>query len=1327
MGKIAYTKSQETAIRYKGGNLLLSAAAGSGKTATLTARILQLLLEGDENGEVNLTDMLAVTYTRAAASELRGRISAAILEKEREWRAPRDADERPGVSRNRLFRCVMDVQRADISTIHSFLYKTLRPYFPALGFSPDTGIIDESANKVVKADVMQDVIDDYFDRETAAGDGEAPEDKATFFELADALGAARDSVALDATLIGMADELAAVGRDEKCLYDYADVLDADAERGFFRSVYGEYVKRHIGTMLRHYRTILDDVGDELLAAGGKPAERYGPALTDMIGTLFRAQDAVENGDYSAVRTIVSEYRPTELGRLLKKEQTETSEYFKIVRTRFKKDMETLAKQYFTTDEATLTFSMRRTARILRKLGDALGTYYRAFAKRKRAQNVLDYADLELCALKLFLDENGEPTSAAKEVGGRYRYIFIDEYQDTNRVQDAIFRAISGKSTRFMVGDIKQSIYRFRGAEPDVFSGYRDRWSVLRSGEGTADEQSSADDLSSAKDGRCVFMSENFRCDEPVVRFVNMVSEYMFPFGGIPYTEDDALIYGKAGSDSAKTGASAPVELCLIEASKRKTDDDGDEEESDRDGSFHPEAEYVADRIVELLNGYLVDGERPCRASDIAILTRSLKGTAEIYGEALMRRGIPVRMKARTTPLSAKSAKLALCLLNLTDNPLRDIYTAGAMRSPVFGFTIDDIALLKRYGGDAPLYMALTLAASQTAPEESEPGDKVATPRETETFGYGDALAATPSESATLSGSATPPGSETPPGSATLDKSATSEETVALSPALVEKCVFLARWVKRHKEISRGMKADRYLELLYNELELSSLPEIFNDATERNALNRLYELARRYESGRFGGLSGFIEYMNENAEEETTEAGEENAVSIVSIHASKGLEYPVCFLVECGKKRNQADEQKRLLFDPVLGFGMTLPDAGGLVKCDTAVRRGIAEKIREDAVNEEMRVLYVAMTRARSRLIITAKTSNAEALLADAAREREYFTEWSVRECKTYRDILVRAAARCGERDFYRIKVVDRRDIQPYIPEEPDAVAEPSLVDEPSRATETDDGVAELEAALRENFAFRYPFAFLSRIPSKLAVSDLRPSILDEEETAARPFASEESFAMGESSAAGEISATEETSEKAPLPSFMTGVTEIKGADRGTATHLFMQFMDLERLYRLGVDAELERLVRERFLSPQTAALADKARLERFAESDLFRRMREAKSIRREFRFNVRTPAERFTTDAALAAQLRENDVRVTVQGVVDCVFREEQGLVLVDYKTDAMTREEYRSPRLGEEKLLRRHRAQLTYYKEICARLFGEEIAETLIYSTVLGRTIPVE
>jgi len=1273
MGKITYTKSQETAIRHKGGNLLLSAAAGSGKTATLTARILRLLLHGDENGEVNLTDMLVVTYTRAAANELRGRISSAILEAEKEWRSPSDETEmRPVLSRNRFFRHITDVGRADISTIHSFLFKVLKPYFPTLGLSPDMSIMDESAANVLKAAAMQDTIDDFFDKD----DGTSTPEKAAFTELADAFGAARDAAALDAVFIDMANSLVSVGRDEGCLADYADVLDLDASRGFFKSVYGEYIKEHIRIMLRHYRTVFTQIGEDLFTEGSKVTAAYGPAYDHILAVIGESEEALERGQYAEVRSIIAGYSPVSLGRLNAKDKSEESEAFKAVRDQFKKDMTSLSEDYFGADEESLSLSMKRTARILRTLGDVLGAYYRSFAKRKRAQNALDYADLEIYALKLFIDKDGNPTDAAKEVGERYKYIFIDEYQDTNHVQDDIFRAISGNSVRFMVGDIKQSIYRFRGAEPEVFSGYRDRWQVLRD---TTDEAS--EESFSPEKGNCVFMSENFRCDEPVIRFVNMVSAYMFPHGGIPYTEDDALICGKGTGNAS----SSPVEICLIEKPRKKKTDE-EEGNVPWDDSFNPEAEYVADRIASMIGTTLIDGERPCRASDIAIITRSFKGTAEVYGEALMRRGIRVRMKTNVTPMAAKSVKLVMCILNLVDNPLREIYAAGAMRSPVFGFTTDDIVALKEYGGDLPLYMTAVRAAQLADP--------------TVDFGY-----SLPTESEN-------------------DEAASEEilifeddpsEPEPLSPDLSEKCLALAKWVKRHKEASRSMKADKYLEFLYGELGLSDLPEVFGDSGERTALNRLYESARRYEKGKFGGLSGFIEYMNENAESESEEIGEENAVTIVTVHSSKGLEYPVCFLAECAKDRNHTDERKNLLFDPILGFGMTLPDEGGLVRCDTAVRCGIAEKKRSDAINEEMRILYVALTRARNRLIITAKTPDAASLLENAERNRDYCTEWSVKECGSYRDLIINAAAKYGNGDFFETKVIPISEIHPFIPEDATETEETSP-DEMSEVSVTAEPLPDFE----ENFRYRYPLRFLEKIPAKLSVSTLHPTILDDEENPVTL-----SLDLSDSTKAPSPDSAENPA--VPLPQFMTESAEAAGADRGTATHLFMQFADFARLREDGVEKELRRLTEQRFISPASAELVNKSHIVRFTESELFRRMCSAEMIRREFRFNILMPAENFTDDSELREKLSENNVRITVQGVVDCVFRDKNGLVLVDYKTDAMTREEYQNPQLGEKKLIKRHKNQLTYYKDICSRLFGEPIAEAVIYSTTLGKGINLE
>ncbi len=1249
-----YTPAQERAVFFGDGNLLLSAAAGSGKTAALTGRISQLLIED----RADLSEMLIVTYTRAAAAEMRTRISKRLREL--------------AADGHRVGRHLAALPAADISTIHSFLYKSLRPYFPSLGLSPDYRITDQQTADAVKSAAMRDVVNDFFSQNEGFSqkDGHSQNESVqkptvSFAELADVIGQARDAEALDEELLRIAQSLVSAAEDESALDRYADLLDTAAD-GVMTSPYGTLLRDRLEILSKHYFKILSECADEF-PAYPKVEKAYAPALRNDLDWLERVQNAVRSCSYDDLRAVFTAYAPTKLGSLRAENVCESSARYKFHRDLLKQDIKHFTEALFPFTEAEIRASATRTAAVLRCAKTVLAAYFKELEKRKRAASMLEYSDLETLAIRLFLNPDGTPTNAAREVGSRYKYIFIDEYQDTNRVQDRIFRAIAETGVRFMVGDIKQSIYRFRGAEPEVFADYRRAWDVL-------DPSAPADSLPpfSPDAGNALFMSENFRCDNPVVQFVNMVSDYTLPHGGIPYDDGDALIHAKTET------AAAPVEVCLIECPRASSGEEDDEKSSaaDKNGRRqNPEALYVARQICGMIGKYAPDGSTVLRASDIAILLRSpsprsaLSAAAD-YENALAAYGIPVKMKSSRPVTSYASVQLLLCLLNTVDNPLRDIPTAGALRSPVFGFTLDDLVALRESSADTemPLYLLCEQAAQ-------------------------------------------------------------SGET---DRTLREKCARFLDWVARHKTSSRGMPADRYLEVLLSDVRLFSIDGIRGNPTERDAVNALCTMARTYEGSgetgptKFGGISGFLTYLadTEGMNDESTAPADTDAVSIMSIHTSKGLEFPVCFLAECAKRRNTADERGNVLIDRELGIGMYLPDDGGLVRCGNFLRCAIAEKMREESVAEEMRMLYVALTRARNRLIVTAKVSNTEKLLAEAEMTRDDADGYYVGNQGTYIHWIVGAAAKYGNSDFYRITQLH----ESAIFEEADAVSSPEAE---TSADEKPTLSEEKKAGLRSRFGFIYPHDHLAAIPSKLSVSGLYPEILDENRRPDTLYTITESgFTPVEDLPAAEEDTPAEPEKKTHLrPRFMTGESDVRATDRGSATHTFLQFADFPRLAETGAEAELERLVQTRHLSPKLAETVSVRELNRFTRSTLMQKILRSPDVYREFRFNTRMAAESFTADPELREKLRAEGIKITVQGVVDCVFRDPDSgkLVLVDYKTDRLTNEEWNDRAKAHAKLLGRHRNQLLYYRDICGKMFGEEIAETVLYSTVLGECISVK
>ena len=1215
MGNTEYTIPQRYAIEEEIGNLLVSAAAGSGKTFTLSRHIVELV----RTGKADIGEMLVVTFTRAAASDMKRKIGDALA------RAASDAKATDREAYAALSRSASRVQSADISTIHSFLYKTLKRYFSSLGLAQDSRLISDTAViDRMKAEVMRDVTNDLFE----AGESD-------FLMLADTLSTVRETDRLDEELFSLAADLSNSGLDYTALGRYADMLEdsVTSEDTFLSSPFGAPIKASVSDVLGHFTDVFSSLGEEF-PLYPEIAEKYGAENSGILEWLASAEKMLSSGNISALRDALMSYkRPRFVGV---RNATELTEEFKYQRDTLKEAVASLAKKLgrFLPDEIML--SRDGLVKVLRCAERVLGLYYDGFERKKRDAGILDFSDLEHLACRLLVGEDGRPTAEAREIGAKYKYIFIDEYQDTNKVQDAVFRAISSDARLFMVGDIKQAIYRFRGADPSVFSEYRRAWRTVD----PAVEHGYPFD---SRDGRVLHMSDNFRSGEPVINLANAVSDYILPFGKIPYGEGDRLICSRRGG---KDPAIPDSEVVIIE--KKRASRSADSDEDDDGESGNAEIEYIADRVRSMIGRQL--GERIIRPGDIAILLRT-NDKLNAYSVALAERGIPVYVESEKPLASSPAVMLLECVLNFIDNPLRDVYTSGALRSPVFGFDLDSLVALRKAAGTDPLYLGVLACASDEEADEK----------------------------------------------------------------LREKCASVLSFVEREKTVSRGMSVKKYVEYLIDALSLFSLDGIRESGAERDAVNRFCSLAAEYEKNTTGAcLSSFIDYAAEtlvsgekNGEKPSTSA---DAVSVLSIHKSKGLEFPVCFVADCGKTMSsQKESSKTLIFEKELGVGMYLPDSSGLARCDTALRVAVAEKIRENDIAEEMRVLYVALTRASDKLIVTAKVSSLERLTEKTEHAVQYGDGYSVRHAKRYIDWINEALLRTPAA---RVKVTMI----------PDGEGSPAESEAPDTAVESSAERTADSGDFDERFCFDYPYDYLASIPSKLTVSKLSPTILDDTD------GEEEADITQALDKKPTDAVPTATDIKLKKPDFMAGEKWASASERGSATHVFMQFADYGKLIESGAKAELDRLVRERFISPENASLVSLKQIERFAESALMDKLSRSPLVRREFRFNVLMDAADFTNDSGLKGTLAENGVKVTVQGVVDCVYRDPDSseLTLIDYKTDAMTAEEMREPRLAKEKLRARHTNQLTYYRKICAEMFGEPITHAYVYSTVLAVLIEI-
>lgn len=1192
-----WTKAQLTAIEADGKDVLVSAAAGSGKTASLTERIIRRLKSGTE-----LDRILIVTFSRAAASDMKAKLT-------RELR--RAASEAP--DDKSIQRALTALPSARIGTIHSFCLSLLRRNYGELGLPAKLRVADDAEAKLMRNECMDDTIDFFFAEK--AGEGRDPE--RDFVALTDHLLGGEIDDALASKLLSLYEKTSCLPKRYKSLVSSAEAMRKSAKNGdFLLSDCGSAVRRSIERGLEFYGSVFDAAVRELSVMPEFDV-KYCPSFEYLLQFTVSARRLLRDGDFNGLAAHFASLSAPNLGRT-KSEKTARTEYFKKKKSEFGIYVKSVREKYLYLSGDGLSNTLMRTASVTLGIVRVLDEFDRRYSEEKRRRGLLDYDDLEHYALELLSDPN-----RASIVSADYDEIYIDEYQDVNEVQNEIFAAIARKN-RFMVGDVKQSIYAFRGADPTLFDSLRSSFEKITSPEAEIEG-----------DGAAVYMSDNFRCDASVVGFTNAVCGRIMPYGNVSYTDDDALRHSKLAAEPNYT----PVSILIAD-----TDVDPDSELDSADA----EPELIAREIARILReDKKQSGERFC-PSDIAVLLRALtSGRAERIENALKRHGIPVENGAKQNLFECPEVLLVLCLLNVIDNPLRDIYLAGALRSPVFGFTLDDLIRIGGKGRE-PLYRSLCAVA-----ESEEVGDTA------------------------------------------------------------EKCRYAAKTIIRWRTEAKKSTASDIIASLYAETGIEAL--VFSEANRKNGavppevraenLSLLYDYARGYEASAFRGLHKFLDFINSLIERGVTASVAEplskttDAVRIMTVHQSKGLEFPVTVLAYSASKRNEQDLREKLLYDKKAGIAMMLrEDDGGesSVMLETLPHKSVAASADEALTAEEMRVLYVALTRAEERLIVTAGLRKAADTVETLRADAEFYSAYSVYSQKTYISWILSAvfAEEAAGRDAHcSVRIVSASgDEDAYVtPREVDTSTEEAAR---KNAAPDRERIDEIKEALKKSISFSYPYAKLGALPAKLSVSALSPDVLDED-------------------------ATELTSEKPLSPEAEAA------AKAGTATHVFMQFCDFDSVEAHGVRNEAERLVSEGFMCAADAKIIRYDEAEMFFRSDIYKKMRSADVIRREMRFNVRMPSSDFTFSEEARALYADEEL--LVQGVIDCFFIDRNGeITVIDYKTDRLTSYEKAHKSAAAQKLLSRHSRQLSYYATALESMFGKRPEHVYLYSLPLGDTVDV-
>lgn len=1201
--KPKWTPAQQLAISTKGKTLLISAAAGSGKTATLTERIIRSVT--DKDSPADISKMLVVTFTVDAASELKQRISRALSK-----------EIAMDPASKHLSKQIILLESAQISTIDSFLFNVVKENFQRLDLPTGLRIGNEGELFLLEKTVLEDLIDERYD--------EQGEDGGAFISFVENFIDTKESTPLSLTLLNLYNSLSSRVEGIDYIKACADELVSSADGEFFESRSGKCIYDYLNEGFSYFKSSFEKavplVSEELI---------INTVCAD-LDFLKKAEATLSKKNYSLAReTILSFPKGNLKGKTaaLKSANPHAAATVQL-REDFISFWEKAKNLYLAIDADAVSDSLKESAQILFSLYELMAEFQRRAIAEKYKQKLFSFNDITRFALQILSNDDGDPSDVARSYREKFDDIYIDEYQDISPIQDLIFNLISKSNNKFMVGDIKQSIYCFRNADPEIFSKYKKSFPLIDPDEPTLP----------SSDVASIFMSNNFRCDENIIKFTNAVFSYIFGFCGesIGYTLDDELRFSKR--EEGRTMPSPSVKVRAIYKQKLPRGDALSDDSLDEHSDISKEAIWVANEIHRLISEEKNANGKPIQPRDIAILVR--KGNAmSDFERALSALRIPVLKKAKSKSIfETPDIMLMLSLLSAINNPQRDITLAATLYSPFFAYTMDDLILIRDSAdGASSLFEALV--------------------------GY--------------------------------------ESTDDARIELVQKNKRFLEKLSLYRNFAYSSQIDRLIDFIYNDLSLMSA----SYANTENLL-ALYELARSFESGSFKGLNNFISYVNDLIENKKAPDGTEkedesaNAVRIMTMHKSKGLEFPVCFVSSTQSRFTFKDTEPPIIYSSGAGIGFSLSHKSGFAKIDTPLRESVIQKIKADQKEEEMRLLYVALTRARERLYVTASSfgnTNLETVIGKAQETSVFSGAFALKEASSHLEYVLAALYPFSEDPAYSVEFVNSAEIKLKDVYESSAEALSSAKIDLDRLSE-----------LRKRIEFKYPHEYLSRLPAKLSVSKLTPTVLDDVDN--------NSLSLGGADSSRIIEISE----------FFEGKASSSSADRGTATHLFLQFCDFENASKNGVEAELSRLVEKRFISEKVARLINKDQLDRFFKSRFFSILSNSTDLYREQRFNILLPASHFTDDQAFEKQTE--DEKILVQGVIDLFFTAaDESLILCDYKTDYLTPEERQSAPLAAKKLKEKHGEQLSYYSMAIERMCGRKPDKIFIYSLPFGEAIEIQ
>ncbi|WP_373598855.1 helicase-exonuclease AddAB subunit AddA [Paraclostridium bifermentans] len=1234
MSSPKWTNEQQAVIDSRNCNLLVAAAAGSGKTAVLVERIIQIIT--DTQNPVDIDKLLVVTFTNAAASEMRERIGDAIA---------KALDKNP--ENSHLQNQLVLLNRASITTIHSFCLDVIKSNFHKINIDPNFRIGDQTECSLLKQECIEEVFEEYYESKNIG-----------FLNLVESYAEKRGDKELQEIILSIYNFSMASPYPKKWLSESAELFNIDDDFNFSNSIWAKSILDTVRIEIKGIESSMKRAIEYV--DGIEELETYKEKLNIEYEKIVEILNACEEG-WDKAYYYMSNMQFENFAKGVKRLSKDAPDYIKIarenaksIRDKNKKSLETIIGATFYKSNSQISHEIKYLYPVVKSISDLIITFEERYQSKKKEKGIIDFNDIEHYALAILTDKDEDgniiPSDVAKIYIDKFSEIFIDEYQDSNLVQEVLLSTIAKveNPNRFMVGDVKQSIYRFRQAKPEIFL-----------------EKYANYDMEEGSKNRKIMLYKNFRSRKEVVDSANYIFENIMSrnIGEIEYNEAERLNLGAQFKECEEENVvvGGPTEIHLIQKNaKVEENDENEAEEQEEIDNIQLEARMIGKIIKDIIKpdenenimkvyDKKIDGYRNVEFKDIVILLRATSSWAPVFVDELMNMDIPTYADTGIGYFDTIEIKTILSLLQIIDNPMQDIPLIAVLKSPMFNFTPEELIDIRLEDRNRSFYEILEIASER----EDDLGDKVK--------------------------------------------------------------YFISK-LEDFKNKSLYMSTDEFLWYLYVETGYYAYVGALPAGSQRQAnLKVLFERAKQFEATSFKGLFNFINFVkklrrsNSDMGSAKTLGENANVVRIMSIHKSKGLEFPVVICAGMGKNFNNQDFRKSILYHHKLGYGPQLVDYNRKIAYPSIAKEALKTTINMENLSEEMRVLYVAFTRPKEKLIITGSIKDVESSIKKWSEDIENtgaVSEYQILKGKNFLDWIMPAVLK--HKDLNSMRELVQLDCNTFkdhessweakIWDKKDVLIDKIDLDEESIESillnvDSEINTSEYYDVIKSKLDYKYPFIESVNRAGTISVTEIKRL----EDKSIDDYNSQNLI-------------TKPTEIKTPL--FIQeseSKDKITGAQKGTIMHLFMQIVDLNKVTNLNeIKEEIDLAVKKKVLTQTQADTINPYKVLKFFKSELGKRMLNSYFLKREQAFylqiNIR---DIFEVDEEFKDI--ENKDTLMVRGIIDAYFEENDEIVIVDYKTDFVNEE-------NKDDVIKRYTKQLEIYSTALNKLTGKVVKEAYIY-----------